>query len=122
LVEHLRLERSGSYSPLFQTMFVLQNVLTGNWAGSNLGMNLLGVDTGLTRVDFYMSLAETSEGGLEGMVEYNTDLFFPATIEGMIQSYANLLEQIGENPDRRVAAIPLIPPNESLKISCDFSV
>ena len=74
VVEALHPERSLSHAPLFQAMLVLQNAgragrgLAGV-AGEALELGSLG-----SKFDVTLSLAELG-GGLEGTLEYDSDLF-----------------------------------------------
>jgi non-ribosomal peptide synthetase component F len=72
LVEVLQPERSMSYTPLFQVLFVLQNAPQEKLELSGLTVELLDIDSGTAKFDLMLSLEE-SENGLEGVCEYSTD-------------------------------------------------
>ena len=107
LVAELRLERNQSYSPLFQVMFVLQNVPRGALELSGLTVSRMRVDSGTAKFDLALSIAEEAEG-LRAVFEYNTDLFDATTIERMMGHYQTLLEGIITDPDRRISFLPLL--------------
>ena len=74
LVEELQPDRDMSYSPLFQAMFVLQNVSMEPGEFPDLTMTPLKTDTHASMFDMSLYMQEREEG-LAGTFEYNTDLF-----------------------------------------------
>jgi non-ribosomal peptide synthetase component F len=111
LVEVLQPERSMSYTPLFQVLFVLQNAPQEKLELSGLTVELLDIDSGTAKFDLMLSLEE-SENGLEGVCEYSTDLFDEATIRRLLKHFETLLEGAVNNPDEHVAHLPLLPQAE----------
>ncbi|RNB58932.1 amino acid adenylation domain-containing protein [Brevibacillus gelatini] len=113
LVDELALERSLSYSPLFQVMFVLQNIPLGVQTLSDIRIEPFdrGHEGVSAKFDITLTAAELPDG-LMATFEYNTDLFDPATIERMAGHFANLLEAITANPLQKITAIPLISDQE----------
>src|SRR5207244_1789402 len=74
LVRELQPERDLSRTPLFQVMFVLQNTPRQILKMPGLSVSYLGFPTETAKFDLTLSMVETAEG-LEGMLEYRTDLF-----------------------------------------------
>ncbi len=93
--------RDWSRSPLFQTMFVLQNAPMEAIALEGLVLSPIARTGTTSMFDLTLSLQEASDG-LRGSVEYATDLFDSPTIERWIGHYKCLLESIIEDPERRV--------------------
>jgi len=94
LVDALSVERSMSYSPLFQVMFVLQESLSKvNDNIADLSVSEVDYDFKIAKFDLTLELQETSDG-LQGTFEYNTDLFNSETIKRLATHYLNLLEDI----------------------------
>jgi amino acid adenylation domain-containing protein len=116
LVEALQPERDVSRSPLFQVMLVLQNApkqpLEPN---AELRLSGVEVDHRTAKFDLTLSLAEGTEG-LEGVWEYNTDLFEAATIERMKGHFEVLLEGIITAPERRLSELPLLTDAEQQQL------
>ncbi len=50
------------------------------------------------------------------MLEYNTDLFDETTIARMVESLTMLLDAMAENPDQRVADLPLLSAAEQQQL------
>lgn len=105
VVDALQLERSAFYNPLFQTLFVLQNVpkeellLPGVAAAA---MELERTTAGAT-FDLTLSLKQTRGGELSGALEFNAALFDRFTIERLAADFRNLLASIVQHPDEPVA-------------------
>jgi amino acid adenylation domain-containing protein len=111
LVEEIQPERDRSRSPLFQVAFVLQNAPMPELELSGLKVGSLEMDSGTAKFDLTLCLAE-GEDGWHASLEYNTDLFDDATAERMLARLQRLLEGIVENPDARIAALPIVPEEE----------
>ncbi len=111
LVEVLQPERSMSYTPLFQVLFVLQNAPQEKLELPGLTVELLDIDSGTAKFDLMLSLEE-SENGLEGVCEYSTDLFDEGTIRRLLKHFETLLEGAVNNPDEHVSQLPLLPQAE----------
>jgi amino acid adenylation domain-containing protein len=107
LVEELQPQRSLSYSPLFQVMFVLQNAPMGKLELPGLSIAPVEVEDVNAKFDLTLAVTET-ESGLHCGWEYNTDLFDATTIERMAGHFQILLEGIIANPKQRVAQLPLL--------------
>ena len=110
LVEELRPERDPSRTPVFQVMFVLQNLPMPPLSSAGLVVTPLDGDVGIAKFDLTLSLQEPEErsGGLRGVLEYNTDLFEAATVERMAGHFRRLLEGVVEAPDQSLAELPLL--------------
>jgi amino acid adenylation domain-containing protein len=111
LVEVLQPERSLSYSPLFQVMFVLQNAPMGQLELPGLTLTPVEMESGTAKFDLTLVMTET-EQGLQGIWEYNRDLFDASTIRRMISQFQTLLEGIVAHPDQRLAELPLLSAAE----------
>ncbi len=109
LVAELSPDRDPSHSPLIQVMFILQNAEAVSQASRLAGIQKL--ETGTSKFDLTLFMSETPEG-FEGLIEYSTDLFQPATIQRLLKNYETLLESIARNPDESVAALPLLAADE----------
>ena len=107
IVEELKPERSSTYTPLFQMMFVLQNTPPAALAISGLTLTHLECARDTAKFDLTLTMVET-EHGLTGSFVYNADLFEPDTIARMAGHFLNLLTAIAADPDRHLADIPLL--------------
>ncbi|GAB3896582.1 hypothetical protein GCM10029964_078130 [Kibdelosporangium lantanae] len=114
LVEALNPPRSTAHHPLFQVMLAVQNTGTATLELPGLTATFDGFGTGASRVDLSVSVAETftpdgTPDGIEGVVEYATDLFDPATARALADRWARLLTEIATDPDRPIGDLPCCP-------------
>jgi amino acid adenylation domain-containing protein len=109
VVDALKLDRGAAYSPVFQTLFVMQNVPRQELAIPNVlttPMNLTRPSAGAT-FDLMLSMNDTG-AELCGVLEFNTVLFDVATIERMATNFSAILAGIVQDPDA-VATQPPLP-------------
>ena len=111
LVEDLDVERDDSRSPLFDVLLQLQNMQVDDKRGEgldadNLAVGTLKTDVRLSKYDLTFSFYET-EQGMFFNVEYNTDLFDAATIEGLGKAMDAIMEQMVQNPDASIDSLKL---------------
>ncbi|TCP59053.1 amino acid adenylation domain-containing protein [Tumebacillus sp. BK434] len=120
LVEALEQDRNMAYSPLFQTMFILQNNTQRTLSMPGLTLQTEMLDSKTALFDITLSFFET-ESGLEGYWESNTDLFDQTTVDRMIRHFQTLLSGIVEHPDQLVHQLPLLPPEEQQLLLRDWN-
>ena len=120
LVEVLNPARDMSHSPLFQVMFAFQNFSrpTLELQGLTLTSEMINVGASMFDLTVYM---QEAEGGLSGIVEYNTDLFNPETIMRMIGQFEMLLESITRNPEQRISKLALLTAEERRKLLVEWN-
>ncbi|HYK04977.1 MAG TPA: amino acid adenylation domain-containing protein [Thermoanaerobaculia bacterium] len=120
LVEQLNPTRSLAYTPLFQVMLVLQNAPFSMLQLPGLEITPIEFEQRATKVDLTLSLTET-EDGLEGVLEYSTDLFERATIQRLLAHYTRLLEAIVADPEERVSCYELLSDEEREQILVEWN-
>jgi amino acid adenylation domain-containing protein len=120
LVEELEAERDLRHTPLFQVLFVLQNVSSEPLRMPGLTLNRFNVERSTAKFDIYLSMQEDANG-IQGLVEYNTDIFKAETISRMIKNYSALVEDIIQDPDRHINDISTISEEESQLLICEFN-
>src|SRR6266540_1075599 len=109
LVEVLQPERSLSHSPLFQVMFILQNLPVADLKASALRIDPIDLPAETSKFDLTLALMEAAEG-LRGTLEYNVDLFDRTTVERMTEDYRQVLEAIVSTPEVSLNALPIDVP------------
>ncbi|KPA15500.1 amino acid adenylation domain protein [Candidatus Magnetomorum sp. HK-1] len=113
LVEELQPTRSLSHSPLFQVLFVLQNAPSGELELPDLTITPINQDTEISKFDLSMILEENDKtSGIDGTVEFNTDLFKPETIQRLISHFKNLLQEIVKDPGQSILQYDIMSPAE----------
>jgi amino acid adenylation domain-containing protein len=122
LVEQLVPQRSVDITPLFQVMFIFQNVPKQIFKIKGLEMEELPFDTGIAKFDLSAEAYEADdEGNFYWRFEYNTDLFERATIRKMIDHFWNLMNGVLGSPDRSLAEIELMSPGERERVLVELN-
>jgi amino acid adenylation domain-containing protein len=111
LVAELRPTSVPGRHPLFQAMFTLLNDPTRGMALPDLKITPIAVDCGAALCDLRLLMTRT-EAGLDGALEYDSDLFDAATIDRMIGHFKVLLGAAVADPDRRLSDLPLLTDAE----------
>jgi amino acid adenylation domain-containing protein len=120
LVEELEVQRSLSHTPLFQVMFGLQLVETSDLNLSGLDLNQVDPERTTAKFDLSVDLLEVASG-VQGMVEYSTDLFEEQTIRRMLGHFEELLKGAVENPELRVSELPLLQAAERTRLLIEWN-
>nr|APD71884.1 non-ribosomal peptide synthetase 6 [Streptomyces sp.] len=124
LVEVLNPSRSLSRHPLFQVMVTLQNNETAELRLPALTARPVEVGTGIAKFDLFFAFAEDRSaegpdgraGGIEGTVEFSTDLYDRATVDTLLARLIRLLEGAVGDPDRPIGRIEILTPEERHRV------
>ena len=113
LVEVLNPARSLSRHPLFQVMLVLQNNAELSFELAGLDARFETVATASAKFDLSLSLAERrgadgSPAGIEGALEYASDLFDRASVEAIAGRLVRLLEGAVADPGRAIGKLDIL--------------
>ena len=111
LVDVLQPERSRSYAPLLQVLLTLQNLPFQAYPCGDLTIHPEPIFTGTTQFDLVLNLGE-SANGLNGWLEYNTDIFAAETIQRLVEHLTEILIHCATTPDCTISAIPLLTAQE----------
>jgi amino acid adenylation domain-containing protein len=135
LVKHLQPERDPSRTPLFQTMFVLQQThllreqglgafaVGGAGAQLRLGELLLEsmtLEQHVAQFDLSLAVAE-SDNTLVASLEYNTDIFNEVAVTRMTRHFCVLLESIVADPGQQISQLCLLDQNERRQLLEEFN-
>jgi amino acid adenylation domain-containing protein/FkbM family methyltransferase len=113
LVAELAHERDPSRPPLVQVMFVLYHAEGASLVSSVSEYQKL--HTGTSKFDVTLSISEI-EDHLEGMIEYNTDLFEKQSIKSLCDHYNVLLASMIRYPDKSISTLPMLTQDERTKV------
>jgi amino acid adenylation domain-containing protein len=116
LVEELQPRRDLSRNPLCQVALQLLE-LPGN--GSQ-GAPSPPIDKQTAVLDIVVTLTQGPHG-MDGVVEYSTDLFDENTIARLLGHYEQLLRGMVTNPETSISALPLLPPAERDQILIEWN-
>ncbi|MGK5545509.1 amino acid adenylation domain-containing protein [Streptomyces sp. URMC 127] len=117
LVEDLRPARSLAHHPLFQVALAFHNTAEPRLELPGLRAGAEGVRTGTTKFDLTVELTERrgedgAPAGIDGLVEYSTDLFDAATVRALVSRYQRLLEAVVADPGQPIGRIGILGPEE----------
>ncbi|MHC5595005.1 MAG: amino acid adenylation domain-containing protein [Nostoc sp.] len=124
VVEVLKPIRNLSHNPLFQVMFSFHDSPMPDLSLPGLDISLhepISNKSAKFDLDFLViprseqrvqNGSKTGAKGITLVLEYNSDLFDAATIQGMLEQYQTLLEAIVANPEQRVWELPLLTPTQ----------
>ena len=104
LVEELRPERSLSRSPLFQTMFVLEDQSATELKLKGLQVESLRLEATTAKFDLTLGAIEKAES-LEIWFSYSTELFAPESVTAMLDDFRQILEVIVTDQQRPVSQL-----------------
>ncbi|MFH9428131.1 amino acid adenylation domain-containing protein [Streptomyces sp. NPDC017615] len=107
LVDALSPDRAQNHHPLFQTMLVLQNQAGADIELPGLTVSEQPVRTGISKFDLTFTFTETEDraghpAGLDGNLEFSTELFTHATAYTLADRLTRLLASLAADPGQRV--------------------
>ncbi|CBW75576.1 Non-ribosomal peptide synthetase modules [Mycetohabitans rhizoxinica HKI 454] len=111
LVEVLQPVRDLSRQPIFQVMVNGFNIPVSNFALPGLTVEKIDLERLSTKFDLTLYFGETSDG-IEGWLQYATDLFDAETILRLGQHWVNVLEAVVADPTQRLSELPLLSTTE----------
>lgn len=101
LVEELHLQRDLSRSPLFQVSFVYQNIALPRVDLGDLTVSPVSLESSTARFDLELHVFERPDG-LDGFIEYNSDLFDATTIDRLTEGITTFIDHVADEPDLHV--------------------
>ncbi|MCP4661047.1 MAG: hypothetical protein GY856_37065, partial [bacterium] len=107
VVESLQDGRDPSRQPLFQVLFDYQHAVFETLVLKDLSLEPVDVPGRTAKFELALAVGE-SAAALDGTIEYNSDLFDPATIDRMIGHYRSLLAAFAADPEQRVGEIAVL--------------
>jgi amino acid adenylation domain-containing protein len=114
LVDAIKPERSLSYSPICQIVFLLQNFESSNFTLTDFTVESKRRNT--IKFDLELSARESDEGLVLDWI-YADGLFTSSTILRMANSFHMLLESIVEAPETDIYRLRIVPEPELQNIS-----
>ncbi|WP_090834494.1 amino acid adenylation domain-containing protein [Paenibacillus sophorae] len=120
LVEQLNIPRDMSRNPLFDTLFVLQNTDRGQLEVEGLSFTPYPFDSGMAKFDLTITVEEV-EGRLACTLGYCTKLFKKETVERLAGHFTNILQQVADNAETKLAQLDMLSADERRQILEDFN-
>jgi predicted secreted protein len=120
LVDAVQTERDLSRNPLFDVMVQLHDTRQQLPSFDGLRAEEAGFPRQSATFDLTFEFREYGDV-LAGLLEYNTDLFDASTAARMAEHLLVLLEGITADPDRPLAALPLITEEERRRVVVEWN-
>lgn len=120
LVEELAPTRDRSFSPIFQSALVMQNLPRDISEKGSIQVDPILVDNGTAKYDLTFFLWEESER-LIGHIEYRSTLFNRDTIERLIDSYRTLLTAATNDPQLLIDRLPILSAEQRSQVVDNFN-
>ena len=122
LVKELQPERSLAHSPLFQVLLTMQSAARKELNLHQLETQIEIIHNAASKCDLSLYVGHEPACGLKLWLEYNAELFEPATSENFLVHYENLLEQIVSNPQQRLGELTFLTAAEKQTLLFDWSL
>jgi amino acid adenylation domain-containing protein len=113
LVADLQPGRSPHRLPLFQVFFNFQEVLRPSPPFSGLQVERLTVENQITKFDLKLDIVQSS-AAFTCSIEYSKELFLEERMVVMATHYCTLLEQVIDNPEKKIFAYALNRTSKSI--------
>lgn len=113
--------RTDSLVPLVQVTLTLRTAPPAPLKLGRLIIEELPVRSVATKFDLSLDLVPGADGGIDGRLEFSTDLFARDTAARMADAFVRLLRHGLSRPDEAVSALPLITRAESTRITWELS-
>jgi len=115
LVEKLKVKKDFSRNPLFDVMFVLQNMEMNETEVEGLKLSPYKTENKISKFDMTLIAVEEKESvGIR--IEYCIKLFSKETIERMAGHLENVIKAITQNMDQRISEIELLDEEEKHRL------
>lgn len=114
IVQSIDFERIENITPVFQHLFVLQNIPGETFGVQNLEvtpLSLSNIDNQESKFDLTLMVGD-DQAGLQALMIYNAGLFRKKTIERMGNHYINILKEIAVQPDITIKDIKMYSQKE----------
>jgi amino acid adenylation domain-containing protein len=120
LEDALTSKEGSNGSSLFQVMFAFQDTDVPETENLLLSQNSQRTPSYAAEIDLVLSLKNTL-GGLEGVLEYNAELFEASTIKGIAEHFQILLDGIVASPQKSISQLPILSETERHKILFEWN-
>jgi fengycin family lipopeptide synthetase D len=120
LITSLKLTRDLSRNPLFDVMFVMQNMEIPELTMDQRSSKPIAFHNRTSKFDLTLEVTETEEG-MTCHLEYGTPLFLRETMERLSQHFRSIMRTVVENPFVRISDIELVTASEREEILRQFN-
>ena len=115
LVDELAPQRTLSYTPLFQTMFMIEGGVGVRDSLGDVEIAPYELATSVARTEL-MVYAYHAGDDWSLWAEYNTDLFEAATVERLLAGLERVVEQVVARPEASIDELDVLAPEERAEL------
>lgn len=121
ILEDASLSNEGSKPvDFYQVIFSFQDIIAGEDNEFALPLDCRRKDNYVANVDLLLFLQNTA-AGVNGVLEYSSELFEADTISQMAEHLQVLLDNIIANPEQRIDSIPILSESERYKLVVEWN-
>ncbi|HEY0512066.1 MAG TPA: amino acid adenylation domain-containing protein [Thermoanaerobaculia bacterium] len=120
LVEELNPPRDMARTPLFQVMLMLLNTPGEAMDLPGLKLRPVAIESRTSKMELSVYLVDAPTG-VEGFLEYNTDLFERATMERLLDHYQRVIGTVIEDPEVPLSELSLLSEEERRQVLVDWN-
>jgi amino acid adenylation domain-containing protein len=120
LVEEVFINRDTSRNPLFDVMFVLQDMNIQEIEIPGLRLQPYNYESNIAKFDLMLQVLEKKEN-LRFIFEYSTKLFKEETIQRFIGYFKTVVDVVLENPLVKLSGIEILPGEEKHRLLFEFN-
>ncbi len=120
LVEKINLARDMSRNPLFDVMFILQNMINEELSIDSLKIKGYAAENKTAKLDLTITAAETAKG-ISINIEYCRKLFEKSSIERMKGHFIQVVEEVSECVDKQLNEIEITTGEEKEQLIVAFN-
>lgn len=120
MVEKLNIKREPGRNPLFDLVFVFQNMGFSGLSLRDLEIDIESCGDRTSKFDILFE-GEEKNGEIVFSIEYRTSLFETETIDRMSKHFINILSSLCENSDLLIRDINILNPDEERQLLYDFN-
>ncbi|MFJ9178091.1 amino acid adenylation domain-containing protein [Streptomyces sp. NPDC102360] len=121
LVDEMQPARDLSRTPLYQVAFDLHSEGTTSVVTQDEDLAAFTAAWQVAKTDLSLFMRQTSDGALDGVLEYATSLFDRSTVQRMTSHFLTLLEQVAAHPDTPLGAVDLLSAEERRLLLTDWN-
>ncbi|MCP5108760.1 MAG: AMP-binding protein, partial [bacterium] len=120
LMERLSVVRDTGRNPLFDVMFLIQNMETEAAGGPGLKLSRPRYETDISKVDLTLTVVEAGEN-LASEIEYCSKLFKEESIHRYIGYFKRIVSQVIAAPEGKISQIDILSVQEKRQVLVDFN-
>lgn len=122
VVQRVAGKREQHVSPLFQTMFILNEYAPGiTYFLDDLELSTVPIDYNVSRFDLSFELTILESENLQIRIEYASDLFESQTILRMADHFVSLFQRVIDAPNASIRSYELITAQEKKQLLQEFN-